>query len=78
MKKILVIALMAAVVLAGCKKDDPAPTPLEIDLNITDAAFLAYCKAQTDWDTNNDGRLTTEEAAAFRSFGIAAVVFLEG
>lgn len=68
MKKLLVIALMAAVVLAGCKEDNPEADILH---KIPDAAFREYVAAQTDWDTDGNGKLSSYEAAKVTNIDVS-------
>jgi hypothetical protein len=43
---------------------------LDIFTKIPDAEFLAYCKAQTAWDTNGDGELSKTEVTAVKTIEV--------
>ncbi len=89
MKKCLLFALAGAMtlgVLHSCKKEENGEEPVpEIDDLLSAAyipgpAFLEYCKAQTAWDTNGDGKLSSIEAAAVKEIEISRrqIASLEG
>ncbi len=41
--------------------------------HIPDPVFLAYCRKQTAWDRNNDGKLYRDEAAQVQSIDVANI-----
>ena len=61
MKKPIVFALAAAMLAAGCSKNNE-PAPDDYAQQITDAAFKAYCL--DEFDTDGDGRLSLAEVMA--------------